>query len=739
MKTSTPSPKRIAPARIGGGSTRPSQSAKPAAAIAVPPLAGARGAAAIVALALAPAAVAQDFLAPLVVTAGRSETALPDTAYTSHVIDAESIADRNRRTLPEALQFTPGVLVQKTTHGHGSPFIRGFTGRQNLVLIDGVRFNNSLFRGGPVQYWNTIDSWSIDRLELIKSQGSVLYGSDAIGGTANVFTQSSDFRDFVAGEAFHHGSAAYEYRGNGDDSHVGRIESGFGVGGEFGVMLGVTAKDFGDIRGPAVGLMRNTGYTEEDLDLKLEFAVSPTTTMTFLHQYVNQDDIWRWHSTRFNPGWAHDGSVAAPGSFDSRIHDQERSLTYLRLAGEDPAADAWLSRWSATVSYQTTRDREVQDRSPTDRRYQVAEVDTLGFDLSLESDLGEGTWVYGLDYYHDEVDAFGLRDRGAGLALDPSFRPVADGSEYDLFGAYAQYVWRPSERFELTGGGRYTHARAELGRFFDASLGSDRFGASRDWDDFSGSLRALYHLDACWTVYGGLSQAFRAPNLTDLSGNLTTRSGTASAGSINVEPEEFVTYEIGSRFGSDDAYLNFAGFYTDVSDVITSVATAPGGGATVTTNGQDGEVYGLELEGRWRFHPDWTLSGFAAWQDGETETNAFVGGPVISDSPSRLLPLSGSLALRWDSPERRYWIEGRVLAAARQDDLSLRDQGDTQRIPVGGTPGYAVLSAHAGWRVSESLELNLGLENLTNEDYRIHGSGQNETGFGAIVRAKVIW
>ena len=61
------------------------------------------------------------------------------------------------RTLPEALRYTPGVIVQKTAHGHGSPFIRGFTGRQNLFLLDGIRFNKSTFRGGPVQYWNTVD------------------------------------------------------------------------------------------------------------------------------------------------------------------------------------------------------------------------------------------------------------------------------------------------------------------------------------------------------------------------------------------------------------------------------------------------------------------------------------------------------------------------------------------------------------------------------------------------------
>lgn len=678
-------------------------------------------------------------LAPVVVTGNRTAMSLEDTAYTTNVVDSSAIEERNRRTLPEALQFIPGVLVQKTAAGHGSPFIRGFTGRQNLIMIDGVRMNNSLWRSGPIQYWNTIDSRSIDRFELIKNQGSVLYGSDAIGGTANVFTKHSDFRRFAEGETFFYGSGDYEFRSNGDGSHVGRLESAFGVGGQYGLMLGITGKDFGDIRGAEVGLMENTGYTEQDVDLRFDMALFDSTTLTFVHQYVNQDDIWRFHSTVFNQGWRKDGKIATPGTFNSRIYDQERSLTYLRMAGETATPDTWFDRWTVTLSYQNQDDSEFQDRSATDIRLQGAEADSYGFDLSLESEIGNDTLIYGFDYYHDEVDAFGKRDTtGTGLVNRPDFRPVADDSKYDLLGAFAQYVWRPNERLELTGGGRFTYAEAQLGKFFDAGLGADQ-SASRNWNNVSGSLRALYRMNEEWSLYGGLSQAFRAPNLTDLSGNLTTLSGTPAAGNVEVDPEKFLTYEIGTRFSTAQTYLNLSVYYTDISDIITGVPATAGSGTNITSNGQDGEVYGVELEGSWRFHEDWTLSGFAAWQDGETETPEFLNGPITSDTFSRMNPLSASLALRWDAPSRNYWVEGRILAAAEQDKLSRRDQTDTQRIPIGGTPGYVVLMANAGWQVNEHLKLTLGLENLTNEDYRIHGSGQNEQGFGAIARAKLYW
>ena len=681
----------------------------------------------------------QNLLDPLIATASRTESVESDTPYTVERIDESFLEQNTRRTLPEALQFTPGVLVQKTAHGHGSPFVRGLTGRQNLLLVDGVRLNNSTWRGGPVQYWNTVDPYSIDHLELVKSQGSVLFGSDAAGGTVNAYSKSSGFADIDDGAFFNHGSAYYEYRSNGDDSHIGRIENAFGIGGKYGVFLGLSAKDYGDIRDSAVGLMRNTGYPEQDLDFRFDFAPNPQTTLTLLHQQVNQDSVPRWHSTVFNPGWQHSGHVAAGGTWLARTLDQERSLSYARI--EQVNDDhSFIKRWNATVSYQTGRDSESQFRSATDRRYQVAEVDTAGFDLSFESPLGDGDLVYGLDYYHDSVESEGYRKRGAGALLaDPSNRPLADDSSYDLFGAFTQYVWKPGDDFELSAGARYTHAAAELGRYYDATAKADAYDADRQWDNVVGSLRGLYRLAGGWSLYGGASQAFRAPNLDDLSGNLTARSGVAATGSADVDPEEYLTYEIGTRHTGERTSLNLAVFYTDIDDLIVAVPTTAGGTTTVATNGRDGYLYGVELEGAWRFHPQWTLSGFAAWQDGRTETSAFVGGPIVDEPGSRLLPLSGSLALRWTAPSEKFWVEGRVLASAEANRLSASDRADTQRIPVGGTPDYLVWMLHGGWRATDHLELTAGLENLSDEDYRNHGSGQNEPGFNAILGAKVMW
>ena len=678
-------------------------------------------------LSLTVPAFAQDFLDPLVVTATRSGMRADEVPYSVSVLDAEDLAQSTRRTLPDALLYTPGVLVQKTANGHGSPFIRGFTGRQNLLMVDGVRINNSTFRSGPVQYWNTIDQLSIDRLELVRSQGSVLYGSDAIGGTLNAFTKFSDFRSRPDGQAYTNGSASYEYRSNGEGSHTGRIETEAGVGGKFGVWLGLSGKDFGDIEDSAVGRMKNTGYTEQDIDFRFDMELSERVDLTVAYQYVNQDDVWRWHRTRFNPGWTHDNHVATGGTYLTEIYDQERSLAYIKLTGENPEQSSFIRRWHTTLSWQKTQDSTDNLRTLVDSRTGNIDLDTYGVDVGFESEIGPGTMVYGFDYYHDEVESEAFRNG----VLRPDNRPVADGSTYQLLGVYSQYEWRPVEPLSISGGVRYTYAQAEWDSYRAPGAPADISGEG-DWDDFSASLRALWDVDENWAIYGGVSQAFRAPNLTDLTGNTVSLGGLNSRGSPDLDPEKFVTAELGVRYGNDTVTGSLAGFYTWSRDAIISEVVGPD---TFATNGGSGYVYGFEAEGLWKISQCWTLTGMAGWNEGKTES------PTTGEKwISRQLPFTGSLALRWTHPNEKFWVEGRVYGAVTEDRVDAADQAsDPQRIPTNGTPGYIVTSLRAGWQATEQLHLTAALENITDDDYRNHGSGQNEPGFGAIVGVKYLW
>ena len=672
-------------------------------------------------VALTTTALAQEFLEPTVVTASRVEQSQLESPYSISIIDKDEIINEQLRTVPEALKNTSGVMIQKTTHGHGSPFIRGFTGRQNLLLVDGVRINNSTWRSGPIQYWNTLDVYSVDRMELVKGPGAVMYGSDALGGTLNLFSKSADFRDEQG--FFQDGSAFYRFDTN-SQSHVGRVEQRIGEGGKWGLNLGVSIKSYGDIRDSYFGKMKRTGYPEQNLDLKFSYALSETSQMDLAHQYVNQDDVWRWHSTVNNGGWIHGDHVTQPGELDYRIYDQERSLTYAKFSGTN--GGGLMEQWSNTLSYQKTQDSENR----SDPRWSVSNVQTLGMSFQASGILGPGRLIWGGDFYHDAVDTD---------ASDPSRRPVADNSRYDALGGFTQYNWDVTEDFHLDFGARASYFGAAWDKSYNRKLGVDEWGDGH-WSDLSLSARGTYDLSQDWVIFGGISEGFRAPNLADLTGSTVSRSKDEVIGSSDLEAEKTLSYELGTKADLRDVTVSFTGFYTQIRNPITSAGeTIDGVDYLRLTNGEEGYIWGLEGDAAWRISAQWELLGNLTYQDGKQKSRELIGGPISEDTVSRLAPLFGSVRLRWTQTGGSYWLEGQMLGAATQDNLSRQDLNDDQRIPSNGTPAYLVGSVRGGWQAKDNLLVTLGIENFTDEDYRVHGSGVNEQGLNALVGVKLDW
>ena len=177
-------------------------------------------------------------------------------------------------------------------------------------------------------------------------------------------------------------------------------------------------------------------------------------------------------------------------------------------------------------------------------------------------------------------------------------------------------------------------------------------------------------------------------------------------------------------------------FYTDINDQIERFPTGNTNGAgefeVTKDNVGDGYVTGIELGSAYRLDPQWTVFGNATYMDGKVETFP-TSAPVIREEYiTRLMPFTTQVGLRWDDDSGDMWAELACVYAADADRLSTRDQGDTGRIPPGGTPSYLVFHARGGWVVNPHTTLDLALENLTNQNYRIHGSGQNMPGLNLI-------
>lgn len=670
---------------------------------------------------------------PVVVTASRLAQDPLESPFSIELIDADLLQRRSYRTLPQALRDVPGVMVQETAHGQGSPYIRGFTGFHDLLLIDGIRLNNSAFRSGPNQYWSTVDSLSIERIELVKGPSSVLYGSDAIGGTVNVLTRSP--HAYGAGPGLAYGGRTSARYATAEDSVQVRAEVDLGWthadGGRTGLLLGGSAKAFGDLEGGrSTGTQRETGYDETDFDVKLEHALDNHVRLVFLHQNVAQNDVPRTHSTVFGINWR--GTTR--GSDLRRSFDQNRQLTYLQLHAED--LDGAVDAVHASVSWH--RQREVVDRirGNGNQEFQGFDIGTLGASLQLDSSTSFGWLTYGVEYYRDDVDSFFRRVVNPQPG-DSIQGPIADDATYDLLGVYLQDRIAVGDAAELTLGGRFNHAATDADSVRDP-VTATRISIDDEWNDFVGSARLLYRLvPDRWHLFGGVSQGFRAPNLSDLTRFDTARTNEFEIPATSLDAEHYVSYEVGVKAQTALVNAQSAFFYTDIDDQILRFPTGNvdgNGDAEITkANVGDGHVYGVELGAGVRVLPQTTLFGNFTFIEGRVTNFEGPTSALADDYLSRLMPLTAQLGLRYEDAQDRFWAETVVVHAADADKLSFGDRTDTDRVPPGGTPGYDVWHIRGGWQVTDRASLAVLLENLTDVDYRVHGSGLNRPGRNLIL------
>lgn len=666
-------------------------------------------------------------LEPLVVSAARFEQAAAETPFSVAIATARDLEEKSVRSLPEALAELPGVMIQKTANGQGSPYLRGFTGYRTLALVDGVRYNNSVYRDGPNEYFSLIDFHTLERIELLGGPASVQYGSDAIGGTLNLLTRSADFMSEKAGDFYQHGSQSYRYS-SAENSHITRTTAEIGSGGAWGLLLGITNEYFGDIEAAQLGTQRNTGYDQHGIDARYDWEISNQWHLTLNHQNSSQNDVWRTHSTIFSESF----SGTETGTDRRRLKDQAHSLNYAKLAGKD--LNSIIDEATFTLSFQTWDEQGDRIKADSSRSLESFDSRMLGADLQLKSDLPHGKLIYGGDIYHDRVDSARADYRPDGSLEQIRIQgPVGDDSSQTLLGTYVQGIFPLGKRLEVIAGSRFTYAAAEVGKYEDPATGMAKSFADA-WGNLSSSLRLSYALEDSWKLWGGVSQAFRSPNLGDLSRYGDSRTNETEVAATGLNPEHFITYELGLKGTQGPFTGSVTAYYTDIQDYIASTPTGNvTDGLTEVTkrNSGSGGVSGIELTGIYQLNSSWLIRGNLTYLRGNLTNYVDATSPQIVNEPmSRVQPLTVNLALRWDSPDHKWWGEISGTFASAADRLSSGDKLDTQRIPPGGTPGYALLGIYGGYQVNDYLRVSLAAENLLDQAYRAHGSGTNEPGFG---------
>lgn len=633
----------------------------------------------------------------------RGQKTLFDTPAAASIRDRDELAIRQSADMFQALENEVGVLMQRTAAGQTSPFIRGLTGQQVLILVDGIRLNNSVFRRGPNQYFNTIDPGMVERIEVLRGQGSVMWGSDAIGGAINVVSRGADSHYGI-----HHGDYGSreftQYYNTSNSSPYSRL-SVEGWAGSTGYFGGGSFANFRDLDTGFDAFPRQPGtnYQQYAGDLKVNYMLDADNMLTFALQHFELENVPR--SDRF-PGYPGDRNNSNSAGGARFFDPQQRDLAYIRYQSLNPTP--LIDLLTFTVSYH--RQRDVQTRGIPTSRYQETDVETTGANILATKDLEMfGKVTTGADWYYDDVDsAFG------GSASGPI---VPDDAYYQRVGVFLNWDVALTERLDAIAGVRFEHANTAG----TPVIANTPVPIDTNYQDVIGSFGLVYELKPCVHLIGSISEGWRAPNLDDLmANNPNVLQQGQSVPSLNLIPENSINYEVGVKTEFDRLRTETYLFWTDIQDNMVSITAAPN---TFASANQDSIIQGVEFSGELLLDDGWSLYGNYWYTYGK---NLVTNQPI-----SRVPPMQGILGLRYREPLR--FLDVYTWMSDRQDRLdTVRDLTD-ERIPIGGTPGFATLNMRVGQTLGccDQHRFTLSLENITDQPYLVHGSGVYGTGITA--------
>lgn len=647
-----------------------------------------------------------------------------DAAPVSAVADLESDPGRPLSVLGNTLSGEPGILAQQSTAAQSSPFLRGLTGYQVLNLVDGIRFNNSTFRSGPNQYLAYIEASQVRQIEAVLGPATSIYGSDAMGGTLQVFTPSPRFAQGGSNE-FHADFRAF----TGSSNRSGGGQFKFIAGGaKASLLMGASTRRDNDIRAgngtdSRHALRRFFGFSDDQIrqvtgsrQPNTAFSQSSAQAKLALRPTL-RDSFTAWY--QFGEQTGVNSTKDLWGGLGRMLSTFEPQRLHFGYARWERLESFGLDRLSATYSVNRQTDggsRQGLSSSgviTTDWNAVTAQGIT---GQAVKSWSSDGTLVAGADHIRESIGSIRT------VAAAPARPLYPDQSNYSLSGAFIHAAQSfAASRLRAAGGLRYTRAA------FD-SPGQPRFGSAASAQSFNdltmnGSLS--YRVVSSFRLHALAGRGFRAPNLNDLgaiglndlgyeipsseaSGALIGSSAGETAVSSGKQvkslvPEHVWNAEAGFTLGGARQHLRVQAYRANLYDPIvrrtllfpaasipaslaglpvtpitpTAAQLAQGVVAVATSfdpravkafvNDGRARYSGIEMRGRISPAANWTLD--AAY--------SFIAGADLYPTRNirRLPPQGGFASARW-TPHRRAWIEFRADFAGPQSKLSGGDLDD---------------------------------------------------------------
>jgi len=689
----------------------------------------------------------------VVVSASKWEEDISEIPVTVAKITREDIALKNPQTAADILSQSGEVFIQKSQLGGGSPMIRGFAANSVLISVDGVRMNNAIYRSGNLQNIIALDGLTTESAEVVFGPGSVIYGSDALGGVMDFHTISPKL-ETISGEAFSRFSSANSEKtghvklniggkkmvfsgaltySSFDDLITGSVHKGdyptFGTRPEYVASInGVDSL----IKNINVNKQVNSGYNQFNSLAKLKFTLTNTIDLSYAFHYTTSSNVPRYDRLT---EYSNDTLKYAQWYYGP----QKWLMHHIQLKSSKETSIASESKLTAAYQ-QVEESRNDRKLNSTSLRKRTEQVSILNVNFDAFKELYTNTFYYGLETVYNKVNSTGIIKNTLTNEISPTSTRYPDGgSTWLQFAAYANLKHYFSTSLILNTGVRYSQTIVNSTftdkTFYDFPYDEININAGA----VNGTIGLVWKINNEFNIKSSISSGFRAPNVDDLGKVFDSEPGNVVVPNEGLKPEYSYSGEL--TFSGKINYLveySFTAYYTRLVDAMVRRDFTFNGEDSIMYDGELSNVQALVNTGKAVIGG---VSGSVKYTKGAfvfASTLTFTNGrDAIDNVPLRhTAPLFGQTSVAYKRNDLKVILTQQYNGAKTLEQLAPSEQNKPHIYTPNGSPAWTTTSINAQYQISKILIINGGIENIFDVHYRPYSSGISAPGRNFIISVK---
>ena len=669
-------------------------------------------------------------------------------------ISPKDISFSNAQTSADVLSSTGQVFVQKSQLGGGSPKLRGFAANSVLIVVDGVRMNNAIYRNGNLQNIISIDPNVLEGAEVAFGPGSVIYGSDALGGVMDFHTLDPYLSEEKGKVKFD--GAAFTRYATANNEKTGHAHLSIGNK-KLGFFTSLTYSDFDDLRAgsnrhhdyPDFGkrpeyviridgqdeivpnddenLQKFSGFDQLNLMNKLYFKASEAVDLTYAFYYGTTSDIPRYD--RLTETDQEGELIFAEWYYGP----QKWQLHQFKTELLQPTR--FYDQARVILAYQDVEESRNDRRLGDNRlRTRTEKVDVYSANVDLDKSLGKNTLFYGVEYVYNEVASTGFRENLVTGAVTPTTPRYPDGgSDYLSLAGYASMKRHLNEKLIFNIGARYSYVKLTAEVLDDSALDFSFSSFDIANSALTGSLGLVYRHNSSLRLNTLLSSGFRSPNIDDVGKVFDFSDGEVQVPNENLKPEYTYNLEFGAEIAlSDDLKIHGVVYGSLLKDAMVRDDFTYNGQDSILFEGEMAKtvalvntgqayIYGASMQIYATVNDHFALTSTLTFNDGEDTEN---------NEPLRhTTPVFGKTSLIYKKDRLRSEFYAEYNGWRRRQDIPASEIDDKPHLyTVDGSPAWYTLNFKGTYQINRLLQFSAGVENILDKHYRPYSSGISAPG-----------